>query len=255
VRLIENICGAKTAAGTQCQRPAIRGGNRCAHHVNKKDDEDEEDEIEDQEEEELDEESGEEEVDDTLCVHCHDENPPKETAKKYPAIPSGILLQCFTCKSFHHAVCIDLEDPVLITKIQNYEWNCSNCKICQVCSESGNDEKLLFCDLCDRAYHTFCLNPPLKALPEGSWLCNLCAECTSCHKKQDRKPGAKEVQWKHVLLPSEDRNSKGLGTYLCTYCVDCDKNFQADRFCPICLGGYEADSDDVPMASCDKCDR
>lgn len=36
--------------------------------------------------------------------------------------------------------------------------------------------KLLFCDDCDRGYHMYCLVPPIKEPPEGSWSCKLCLE-------------------------------------------------------------------------------
>ena len=35
-------------------------------------------------------------------------------------------------------------------------------------------EQLLFCDDCDRGYHMYCLVPPIKEPPEGSWSCKLC---------------------------------------------------------------------------------
>jgi hypothetical protein len=65
----------------------------------------------------------------------------------------------------------------------------------------------------------------------------------------------KEIAWKHIIVPPEERTNKGLGTYLCTYCKDCEKHFNADRFCPLCLGTYAADADEFPMAACDSCDR
>jgi hypothetical protein len=31
---------------------------------------------------------------------------------------------------------------------------------------------MLLCDGCDDAYHMFCLDPPLKSIPEGDWYAN-----------------------------------------------------------------------------------
>jgi hypothetical protein len=104
--------------------------------------------------------------DETVCVHCHKEECP-EKSDGDQKIPDDLLLTCSVCNSHHHPVCIELTDPVLICKVQNYDWHCSNCKHCQTCNSSDNDDKLMFCDLCDRGYHTYCLNPPLKAPPEG----------------------------------------------------------------------------------------
>ena len=49
---------------------------------------------------------------------------------------------------------------------------------CEHCSCHGHDEQMLVCDgdSCGRAYHTYCLSPPLKEIPKGEWLCPRCAE-------------------------------------------------------------------------------
>jgi hypothetical protein len=47
---------------------------------------------------------------------------------------------------------------------------------------------LLFCDDCDRGYHMYCLKPPLREPPEGSWSCHLCI--VEYHQpKSDSGPG------------------------------------------------------------------
>ena len=48
-----------------------------------------------------------------------------------------------------------------------YPWQCADCKVCELCGEHGDDEKLLFCDICDRGSHAFCLDPPLEHIPES----------------------------------------------------------------------------------------
>ena len=45
-------------------------------------------------------------------------------------------------------------------------------EFCKVCNDGG---ELLCCDSCPAAYHTFCLNPPLKDVPEEEWMCPRCA--------------------------------------------------------------------------------
>ncbi len=47
---------------------------------------------------------------------------------------------------------------------------------CTVCGESNNENRLLLCDSCEYEYHTYCLNPPLKAVPAGDWFCPACQE-------------------------------------------------------------------------------
>ena len=46
----------------------------------------------------------------------------------------------------------------------------------QVCDDGSeeNDRFMLFCDICDRGFHTYCLRPPLESPPEGEWGCPIC---------------------------------------------------------------------------------
>lgn len=126
------------------------------------------------------------------------------------------------------------------------------------CKETGDEAKMLFCDLCDNAFHMYCLKPVLKELPEGSysyhfflkyilgeWYCKSCSSCKSC-KKTTSTP-------EFALAPTSNPTEE-LSTYMCTYCKDCNVDFQADRVCPICFGTYAEDSD-IEMVCCDNCDR
>ena len=45
---------------------------------------------------------------------------------------------------------------------------------CEECWEDDNEHLLLLCDNCGDGYHTYCLQPELKAIPEGLWLCQPC---------------------------------------------------------------------------------
>lgn len=78
-----------------------------------------------------------------------------------------------------------------------FGWQCIECKSCAICGTSENDvsficvssylmivcyeyekddaqDKLLFCDDCDRGFHLYCLRPPLESAPEGEWSCHMC---------------------------------------------------------------------------------
>jgi len=35
-------------------------------------------------------------------------------------------------------------------------------------------DNFLLCDDCDKGYHTYCLDPPLEAIPDGAWSCERC---------------------------------------------------------------------------------
>ncbi|XP_030622813.1 tyrosine-protein kinase BAZ1B [Chanos chanos] len=45
---------------------------------------------------------------------------------------------------------------------------------CKVCRKKGEDDKLILCDECNKAFHLFCLRPALYRIPEGEWLCPAC---------------------------------------------------------------------------------
>jgi len=45
---------------------------------------------------------------------------------------------------------------------------------CKTCGKAKPDHNLLLCDGCDLAYHTTCLKPKLKMVPEGEWFCPGC---------------------------------------------------------------------------------
>lgn len=49
--------------------------------------------------------------------------------------------------------------------IKTYPWQCMECKTCIVCGQPHHEEEMMFCDVCDRGYHTFCVG--LSALPSG----------------------------------------------------------------------------------------
>ena len=57
---------------------------------------------------------------------------------------------------------------------EEFESHDIPCLICDSNSHSDNIISSLLCDRCNAPYHTFCLNPPLTAVPQGEWLCPVC---------------------------------------------------------------------------------
>lgn len=45
--------------------------------------------------------------------------------------------------------------------------------LCSGCGKGEDDDLILLCDAanCNKAYHTYCLNPKLDVIPEGEWYC------------------------------------------------------------------------------------
>uniref|UniRef100_A0AAY4E025 D4, zinc and double PHD fingers family 2 n=1 Tax=Denticeps clupeoides TaxID=299321 RepID=A0AAY4E025_9TELE len=83
------------------------------------------------------------------------------------------LVSCSDCGRSGHPSCLQFT-PVMMAAVKTYRWQCIECKCCNVCGTSENDDQLLFCDDCDRGYHMYCLTPPMSDPPEGSWSCHLC---------------------------------------------------------------------------------
>ena len=46
---------------------------------------------------------------------------------------------------------------------------------CEVCGTEEREDVLIICDLCVQGYHIFCLQPPLDRVPDGDWICPVCA--------------------------------------------------------------------------------
>jgi hypothetical protein len=45
---------------------------------------------------------------------------------------------------------------------------------CEKCRSTTDEERMVLCDMCDSGYHIYCLEPKLKAIPEGEWICKVC---------------------------------------------------------------------------------
>ncbi|CAI2348343.1 unnamed protein product [Caenorhabditis sp. 36 PRJEB53466] len=83
------------------------------------------------------------------------------------------LVSCHDCGRSAHPSCLNFNKNV--TKIINRSgWQCLECKSCTICGTSENDDKLLFCDDCDRGYHLYCLRPALEKAPDDEYSCRLC---------------------------------------------------------------------------------
>ena len=65
-------------------------------------------------------------------------------------------LVCKNCKGESSLSCID---PPLIKELvlRFGYWLCPDCKICSLCNRNSAEQKMLFCDLCDRGFDLDCL--------------------------------------------------------------------------------------------------
>ncbi|KAM4770658.1 PHD finger protein 10 isoform 2-T2 [Rhinophrynus dorsalis] len=105
----------------------------------------------------------------------------KDVAKKGR---SEKLIHCSQCDNSGHPSCLDMA-PELVAIIKKYPWQCMECKSCIICGQPHHEEEMMFCDNCDRGYHTFCVG--LGDLPTGRWICDCCENVPSTPKKAGRR--------------------------------------------------------------------
>ncbi len=59
------------------------------------------------------------------------------------------LMHCSKCELSAHPTCIGLVLE-LLEYATGYDWECTECKVCSRCKDHSDEDKMLFCDLCDR---------------------------------------------------------------------------------------------------------
>jgi hypothetical protein len=104
-------------------------------------------------------------TDATICTYC-------QSATNRAGNAEGVLC-CKDCPAKVHPSCMDFSEE-LAHRASRSPWQCCNCKTCTVCDDSGDADEMLFCDACDKGYHTNCHCPPVLEKPTGKWICNQC---------------------------------------------------------------------------------
>uniref|UniRef100_A0A7M4EGF0 Tyrosine-protein kinase BAZ1B n=1 Tax=Crocodylus porosus TaxID=8502 RepID=A0A7M4EGF0_CROPO len=65
---------------------------------------------------------------------------------------------------------------------------------CKVCRKKGEDDKLILCDECNKAFHLFCLRPALYEIPDGEWQCPACQPSTARRSSRGRNYAEDSVE-------------------------------------------------------------
>uniref|UniRef100_W5NEL2 PHD finger protein 10 n=1 Tax=Lepisosteus oculatus TaxID=7918 RepID=W5NEL2_LEPOC len=97
------------------------------------------------------------------------------------------LIHCSQCSNSGHPSCLDMT-AALVALIKTYPWQCMECKTCTVCQQPHHEEEMMFCDKCDRGFHTFCVG--VDAIPLGCWVCDCCVREQPAPKKGLRRSKA-----------------------------------------------------------------
>jgi histone-lysine N-methyltransferase MLL3 len=80
----------------------------------------------------------------------------------------GRLIVCSQCGQCYHPYCANVKlSKIILEK----GWRCLDCTVCEGCGRPHDEARLILCDECDISYHIYCLDPPLEAVPRGTWKC------------------------------------------------------------------------------------
>ena len=60
---------------------------------------------------------------------------------------------------------------------------------CEICNSSNHGKVMLICDQCNRGFHSYCLEPPLRFIPKDDWFCPECKGQPAPARKPPRGPG------------------------------------------------------------------
>ncbi|OAX37996.1 hypothetical protein K503DRAFT_857010 [Rhizopogon vinicolor AM-OR11-026] len=116
-----------------------------------------------------------------------------------------VMVNCEECGRSGHPSCLQL--GAIADTIRSYPWKCTECKICEICQEKGDDERILFCDFCDRGWHMDCMQPPLEEAPPGTWHCPMCPPSLF-----PLQPEAGELEGSTVATPNTDLQGRDTTT-------------------------------------------
>jgi hypothetical protein len=93
--------------------------------------------------------------------------------------PSGVLVlqgKCGRTAEVHKDHCAPCHLSNLDGQLDPLLANDIDAVVCSSCQREEPESCLLLCDICNAGWHTFCLQPPLAAVPDGHWLCPQCLE-------------------------------------------------------------------------------
>ena len=91
--------------------------------------------------------------------------------------PSGVLMlqgKCGSTIPVHMSRCAPCHLPDLDSTIDPQLAKPPASLPCEICGSPDDGPVMLLCDSCGTGWHTFCLQPPMSTVPEGSWICPRC---------------------------------------------------------------------------------
>mmetsp|Transcript_12377 Transcript_12377/g.23194 ORF Transcript_12377/g.23194 Transcript_12377/m.23194 type:complete len:2389 (-) Transcript_12377:1254-8420(-) len=135
------------------------------------------------------------------------------------------MLFCVDCGEAYHSFCASA--PIHSMNSAAVEgWRCPNCKVCEITGEVTTDElKLLYCEMCDRAFSIDSIDPPLTKVPSGLWICGQCVDCKKCNNSCDAGNVSRKYWSRHpsLCLPCGGCDGLNLPTLKDAKCSVCKK--------------------------------
>ncbi|XGW06321.1 hypothetical protein V3C99_016545 [Haemonchus contortus] len=115
--------------------------------------------------------------------------PVKCTTCEEAMAPGEIFVRCVSCPLQSHPSCLDMNDE-MAAHVATYPWQCIECKRCTICSMGDREEAMIFCDKCDRGYHTYCIG--LAEAPQGTWICQQYCNPVGNHATSSRRTSTRK---------------------------------------------------------------
>ncbi|XP_037934994.1 supporter of activation of yellow protein-like [Teleopsis dalmanni] len=110
------------------------------------------------------------------------------------------FIKCYTCRRKVHPSCVEMPHRMML-RVRNYNWQCNECKCCVKCKRKQDENKMLYCEQCDRGYHIYCIN--IKSVPDCRWSCERCSICMRCGATKPE--GLPQVQQQTLTSPNGEK--------------------------------------------------
>ncbi|XP_046366737.1 histone acetyltransferase KAT6B-like [Haliotis rufescens] len=142
------------------------------------------------------------------------------------------LLICKDCIAKAHPSCMDYS-VALARRARKIPWQCIDCKTCYICDDAGDPDLMLFCDGCDKGYHTNCHEPQVKEKPSGKWVCTECetdgVSAEALDSQEAAKAASKELSIKTDTETDKLCTSEPGPSFLHTPCDSPVENMEVDN--------------------------